>query len=127
MLESSDQIYFLPTLFTNLHAGFELHTRSTAKLRLSLHDDWSKRLGENRPDQSSQTFGGFNIKSKHLLEVWLELRTTYLPTQQRVLHIRSFAFGSLLQSIVRNISIGQSECMLVAKIAMLYVSATGIT
>ena len=23
-----------------------------------LHDDWLIRLGENRPDQSSQTFGG---------------------------------------------------------------------
>ena len=24
-----------------------------------LHDDWSIRLGENRPSQSAQTFGGY--------------------------------------------------------------------
>ena len=29
-----------------------------------LHDDWSIKLGENRSDQSSQTFGGYAIKDK---------------------------------------------------------------
>ena len=26
-----------------------------------LHDDWLIRLGENRPDQSSQRFGGYAV------------------------------------------------------------------
>ena len=32
---------------------------SAAKSRPILHDDWSIRLGENRPDQNSQTFGSY--------------------------------------------------------------------
>ena len=31
-----------------------------------LHDDWSFGLGENRPDQSSQTFGGYAIKARNM-------------------------------------------------------------
>ena len=32
-----------------------------AKTRPILHDDWSIRLGENRPYQSSQTFDGYAL------------------------------------------------------------------
>ena len=34
--------------------------RSTATLRPILHADWPGRLGQNRPDESSQTFGGYD-------------------------------------------------------------------
>ena len=33
-----------------------------------LHDDWSIRLGENRPDQSSQAFVGYAVLKT--LRVW---------------------------------------------------------
>ena len=42
----------------NFNQSSWLHKRSTANFRPILHNDWSIRLGQNRPDQSSQTIGG---------------------------------------------------------------------
>ena len=52
-------MYFLLTYSTNHNAGFSPHMRPTAKFRPIVHADWLATLGENRPDQRSQTFGGY--------------------------------------------------------------------
>ena len=49
---------FVLTIRYGLHAGFLPHTRSKAKFRPILLTDWPASMGENRPDQKSQTFGG---------------------------------------------------------------------
>ena len=42
-----------------------------------VHDDWLLRLGESRPDQSSQTFGGFADYCKNPLK---EMEETFKYT-----------------------------------------------
>ena len=65
-----------------------------------LHDDWSIRLGENRPDQRSQTFNGYGCHN-HAMVISSILRHLCIESLRKVLRLIFIPFKCAVLSFIR--------------------------